>query len=109
MDVHRCPACNGEPAKPTLAFFNTGENWRKHYAAEVTLPCQVCKATGMVSGWVLLRYHKGRKHKADRVERGETLFHAAKRIGVSSAELSAYEHGFADLPERAAAIGAGKE
>lgn len=98
MTVHQCPACKGEPAKPAMAHFNTGEDTDKHYFAEVTLPCKVCKATGTVSGWVLLRYHKGRKHRADRVERGETLFHAAQRLGVSSAQLSAYEHGYADLP-----------
>lgn len=96
--VHVCPACQGEPAKPALAFFNTGEDYTKHYAAEVTMPCRVCEGTGAVNGWVLLRHHKGRKHRADRVERGETLLHAAQRLGVSSAELSAYEHGYADLP-----------
>jgi RecJ-like exonuclease len=98
MSTHICPACEGKPAKPTTAFFNTGPDWRKHYAAEVTLTCQVCKATGIVTDYALMRYHKGRKHMADRKERGETLFHAAQRLGVSSSQLSAYELGYADLP-----------
>ncbi|MGE5623104.1 MAG: hypothetical protein ACM3WS_08115 [Bacillota bacterium] len=96
MSVHTCPACNGEPAKPVLAFFNTGED-STNYAKEVAIPCRVCDGSGAVTGWSLMRYHKGRKHKADRAENGETLFHAAQRLGVSSAELSAYEHGYADL------------
>lgn len=98
MSVHTCPACKGEPAKPVLAFFNTGEDSTKHYAKEVVIPCRVCDGSGAVTGWSLMRYHKGRKHRADRVECGETLFHAAQRLGVSPAELSAYEHGYADLP-----------
>jgi hypothetical protein len=107
MNVHSCPACEGKPAKPTTAFFNTGPDWRKHYVAEVTLICQVCKATGIVTDYALMRYHKGWQHMADRKERGETLFHAAQRLGVSPSQLSAYELGYADLPNTHTAAEAG--
>jgi hypothetical protein len=98
VSIHTCPACKGEPAKSVLAFFNTGQDYRQHYVKEVVMPCRVCNGAGSVTGWVLMRHHKGRKHRSDRVERGETLFHAAQRLGVSPSELSAYELGYSDLP-----------
>lgn len=96
--THRCPACKGEPAKPALAFFNTGEDSAKHYAAEVIMRCRVCNEVGTVSDEVNLRWLNGRAHSAARKQRGESLFNAARRLGVKASELSAYEHGHADLP-----------
>lgn len=98
MTDHICPACKGDPAKPAIAFFNTGEDYTKHYAAEVTMSCRVCDSTGVVSDEINKRWYSGRLHRDARVQRGETLFHAAQRLRVSPAQLSAYEHGFADLP-----------
>lgn len=97
-ELHTCPACNGEPAKPMLAHFNTGLDSSKHYFREIVMPCRVCDGAGTVTPHVLVRYFMGRKHREERVARNEALFHAAKRLGVSSAQLSAYEHGYADLP-----------
>lgn len=98
MNQHICPSCKGEPAKPVLALFNTGEDWTKHYAKEVVMPCRVCGNTGAVSDAVNRRWYAGRLHRHMRAQRGETLFHAAKRLGVTSPQLSAYELGYADLP-----------
>lgn len=97
-----CPACNGVPAKPALAHFNTGEDSAGHHWKEVTIPCGVCKETGKVSVAVANRFHEGRSHMKERVANGETLYHAARRLGVTPAQLSAYEHGKADLPTAAA-------
>lgn len=98
MSVHTCPACKGAPAKPALAHINTGADSNGHYWSEVVMTCRVCEGNGSVNGWVLGRYHKGRKHKAVRVACKESLKHAADRLGIKPSQLSAYEHGYADLP-----------
>jgi hypothetical protein len=101
-DALVCVKCNGEPAKPAVAFINTGEDWTKHRQEVVTIECELCGGSGKISLAVASRYHEGKQHREDRVARAEMLFHAAQRLGVSSAELSAYEHGYRDLPNRPA-------
>ena len=108
MKEHVCPACQRMPAKPSVAIFKTGPNWRKHYSAEVLMTCEVCDGHGLVSAEVLRRYHMGRAHRDARRERGETMFACAQRLGVTSAQLSAFEKGHKDLPVSADSAGSGE-
>lgn len=100
-DLLVCPSCNGEKEHRGIAFFNTGEDSSGHKQAAVAIECQLCAGAGKVTQMVAQRHAVGRKHREDRIALNESLYEAAKRLGVRPAELSACEHGFRDLPKKA--------
>lgn len=97
MTQHRCPACEGVPPSPVLAFINTGEDASKHRQELLTVQCNVCNGAGRVSDDILRRFNRGRDLRTARVAAGISLKEAADALGVSPSELSAYEHGYADF------------
>lgn len=102
MKTQVCPSCHGVPPHCAVAFFNTGEDWTKHYHGKVTIVCKTCNGSGAVTQDAAARYHEGQTHRALRIGRGETLFAAAKRLGVSTPQLSAYELYGVALPTKEA-------
>lgn len=93
-----CPACEGVPPSPVLAFINAGEDFTKHRQEVVTTQCKVCNGAGVVGESILHRFKAGKEFREVRVNLGVSLFESAKALGVTPAQLSAYEHGYADLP-----------
>jgi len=69
------------------------------------MDCQSCAGTGQWTAEQAVRFRDGQKARQERVERGETLREAARRLGVSAAALSAFEQGRAALDEVAPTTG----
>ncbi len=65
-----------------------------------SMPCPDCDGTGQWSAERLELYERGQRHRDHRIMRGESLREAAKRLGISPAQLSAFEQGKAgpDIP-----------
>ena len=89
-----CPACQGKKPEPTPAPHNTGPDSSGHYWSMVTLTCGVCDSDPLgATREDVERWAHGNKMRAEREARGEILYYAAKRMGISSAALSAIEWG----------------
>lgn len=86
--MNACPHCRGE--KGGVAHINTGPD-RPHEWG--WLPCSTCAGTGEVSDEHLARIERGNRVRAERLARDESLREAAKRMGITAAELSAIERG----------------
>ncbi len=86
--MNLCPTCKGE--KRPLAHVNPGPG-RPHRWER--LPCPTCKGAGEVDDEHLARIENGRQMRAERLARLEGLNEAAKRLGMTPAELSAIERG----------------
>lgn len=89
MSTLVCPGCGGE--KTALAHFNTGADSSQHYWAKA--PCPTCQGEGVVTQqhWDAIQH--GKQLRAERRARQETLFDAARRMGISTPELSRLESG----------------
>lgn len=86
---HTCPACRG--AKGGLAHMNTGPDSSKHRWGH--MDCLTCGGAGEVSAEHMKFIEDGAQVRKERMERGETLYEASRRLGMSSAELSGLETG----------------
>lgn len=84
-----CPTCSGR--KRGLVHLNRGD--KPHEFRE--MDCRTCAGTGAVSAEVALRIAKGEALRQARIARGEGLREAARRLGITAAELSAREQGAA--------------
>lgn len=84
-----CPTCEG--AGRLSAFLNRGEDVSKHTQGMVK--CPTCTGTGRVDSGFPLRIATGVAHRNQRLAREENLFTCAQRLGISSAQLSAFENG----------------
>ena len=88
-----CPICEGR--KRALAHINRGSaphSWEK-------MDCRACAGTGMISAETATAIANGRSMRERRIARDESLREAAKRLGVSPAELSRIEHGYPSPPQ----------
>lgn len=84
-----CPHCDGKGE--TFVFINTGYDYRGHTSG--FRPCPTCKGEQVISESQAKAIADGRAMRDARVSRRETLRDAAKRMGVSPAELSKRERG----------------
>lgn len=83
----RCPDCKGK--KRVFAHVNRGEKGCdfRH------IDCSRCKGFGAIPQEQLAWIEAGRKRRAERVARDVSLMEEAKRLGITSAQLSAIETG----------------
>ena len=87
--MDRCETCRGT-GKVGPVHINRGE--QPHEWVE-TMPCDVCKGSGEVTAEHARRIALGRIARSERLSRDESLREAAKRLGISPAELSRIERG----------------
>lgn len=89
-----CLGCDG--AGRLTAFVDGRDENGRRWGGVQEVACPTCAGTGRISvekaDWIA----KGRAHRTARVDRKESIFEAAKRLGITSAELSAMENGRAD-------------
>lgn len=85
----RCPHCNGDGGGE--AFINRGPDISKHTLEWVR--CMTCSGDGVISDERAGLIDLGRRMREARVERGETLLEASRRLGTDPAKLSKLEHG----------------
>lgn len=92
-----CEKCNGT-GSAGVVHNNYGYNDDKCRCdgAWIAGRCHYCHGTGQVSDDTPAWIAAGKKMKADRLQRGETLYSEAKRLRVTPAQLSAMETGRAD-------------
>lgn len=84
-----CPHCNGE--RKVFAFLNNGPDYRTH--TSMWIDCRTCLGKGVITREHADRIVAGSSMREQRVQRGESLREAAKRLGISAVELSAIERG----------------
>lgn len=87
--MHPCPRCDGSGF--ITAFVNRGPDIGKHSVE--TLPCSTCSGVGSIDDETARRIADGKSMRDQRVARLETLRDAARRLGMTSSELSAIEQG----------------
>lgn len=87
IEYVRCPDCKGN--KRVFAHVNSGGKGCdfRHIA------CLRCKGTGAIPWEQLAWIEAGRKRRSERVARDVSLMEEAKRLGITSAQLSAIETG----------------
>ena len=101
VEYVRCPDCKGK--KRVFAHVNRGEKGCdfRH------IDCSRCKAFGEIPkeqlGWI----ESGRKLRAERVARDVSLFEEARRLGLTSVQLSDIETGRVNPSTPAARRGEG--
>jgi hypothetical protein len=84
-----CPHCNGRGGGE--AFINRGPDISTH--SREWVDCMQCSGAKYVDADVVRRIEKGQAMRDARVARKQSLLEASQRMGISSAELSAIEHG----------------
>ena len=89
MSTITCPHCDGK--RQVYAFLNHGPDYRTHTSGYVQ--CSTCQGMGAITTEHAERIKTGKRVQAERIERGESLNDAARRLGISPAELSARERG----------------
>lgn len=87
MSTITCPHCDGK--RQVYAFLNHGPDMH----ASGFINCQACNGTGEVTQEHAARIASGEKARRERIERGESLNDAARRLGITPAQLSARERG----------------
>lgn len=87
IEYVRCPDCKGK--KRVFAHVNRGEKGCdfRH------IDCSRCNGTGAIAKEQLVWIEAGRKRRSERVARDVSLMEEAKRLGITSAQLSAIETG----------------
>lgn len=89
MSTITCPHCDGK--RQVYAFLNNGPDYRTHTSGYVQ--CSTCQGMGAITTERAKRILTGAHMRRERIERGESLNEAAKRLGISPAQLSARERG----------------
>lgn len=79
-----CPRCNGAGAYRALVC-PSGE------LRDIT--CSLCGGARELSDEQALRLEDGARMRRERIDRGESLREAARRLGISPSDLSRLEHG----------------
>lgn len=82
-----CPSCKGQ--KGGMAHINRGDDphtfeW---------IDCRICGGAGRVTREHMARIQEGVKLRADRIARDLSLYEEARRLGISTVELSDMETG----------------
>ena len=90
-DMRACPDCEGCGRMPALVNRGpAGCRWE-------TIDCLTCNGAGTMPALayaeLLGRRLRGNELRSQRMERGESLREAAKRLGMAPERLSALEHG----------------
>lgn len=93
-----CPRCEGNPPQETTRFMHMADGTDRVETGK--WPCEFCKGAGWVSMARMQAYQDGKRMRTERVARGESLYAAAQRLGLGSAQLSAIEHGRQPLEAR---------
>jgi hypothetical protein len=99
-ELNTCPACNGEPNRPSV-YFATVRRPDGSLGSESGVKvfgCALCDSTGSVTAEVEARYRRGRAMREARIEEGKSLREKAAEIGVSPSFLSRAEQGLEELP-----------
>lgn len=88
-----CPLCKGE--KRLHAHINYGFNEATGTGDDAwgDVICITCDGNGEITQDHARRIAHGEVLRAERVARGETLYHAAQRLGITPTQLSAIESG----------------
>jgi DNA-binding XRE family transcriptional regulator len=84
-----CKMCNGAGKVGPVHVHR--EDGKHEWLDEA--PCRDCDGTGQWSAERLELYERGQRYRQQRDMRGESLREAAKRLGISPAELSNFELG----------------
>lgn len=84
----KCPVCEGQKGGPGHVNYGGARPCEFKW-----IDCFRCKGTGAIPDEQAAWIEEGKKRRADRVSRDVSLREEAKRLGISSAELSAIEHG----------------
>lgn len=91
-----CPDCKGT-GKTGPVHVNYGYDQKLGRCRgewKDNIPCSRCNGSGTVPDEMAEWIYAGRKMRDARVARGESIYECAKRLGTSSAELSAIERGY---------------
>lgn len=89
MTTITCPHCDGKGW--VYAFLNNGPDYRTHTSGFVQ--CLTCQGMSAITTEHAERIETGERMRRERVERGESLNEAARRLGITPAQLSARERG----------------
>ena len=84
---YRCTACDGQ--KGGMAHVNRGDQphtWE-------FIPCRICDGKGRITEEQRQRIITGQKLRADRLARDMSLYEEARRLGMTSVQLSDLECG----------------
>jgi hypothetical protein len=85
-----CPECNGTGRTKGPVHINRGDHpheWRE------SMKCFCCRGVRYISQAHWDARERGAELRKERIARGESLFEASKRQGISSSELSRIERG----------------
>lgn len=86
-----CPDCVG--AGKLTGFVDGFRQGRRYGEFRRDIACFTCNGLGQIPQQQLNWMEEGRAHRDRRKERGESIFAAAARLGLTVAELNAMEHG----------------
>jgi len=82
-----CPDCSGKGIVHGFACGGANPGYRDD------MKCFTCRGTGKVDAEYPARLAEGRRMRKERVARVESLYDAAKRLGMTSSQLSGIENG----------------
>lgn len=91
----QCPDCLGE--KRVLALVDGRRQDGTPFGGLRSMNCFTCSGTGTVDAEFHARREIGKKIRAERLAKRQSLLEAARERGISPAELSAIEQGRAAL------------
>lgn len=86
-----CPRCHGKPSPPRVYYATKSDG--SCVSGVDASPCALCGGTGHVPPEKATAFARGAQMRRARLAIGESLMEAAKRMGITPAELSAREHG----------------
>lgn len=90
MSEHVCGKCKGSGRTAGPVHINRGD--QPHEWVD-SLPCFYCDGVGRVNDDKFAALQLGEHFRKQRIARGESVFEASKRLGLSPAELSGLERG----------------
>ena len=91
----QCPDCLGE--KRVLAFVDGHRADGTRFGGLRSINCFTCSGSGTIDAEFHARREIGKKLRAERVGKRQSLLEAARERGISPSELSAIEQGRAAL------------
>jgi len=95
MAERTCPECDGTGRTKGPVHINRGD--QPHEWVD-SLPCFCCSGARTISDDYWDARQRGAELRKERLARGESLFEAAKRQGVSPSEISRQERGKPNKP-----------
>ena len=95
MSDYDCQGCAGK-GKHGLMHLNRGD--QPHQWVD-GMECRDCAGTGRWTAARMTAWKAGQEYRRARVDRSESIFAAARRLGLGSAELSSIERGAKPMPD----------